>query len=66
MAINRWVNATLNPNAGASPRVNSVSGSADGLNATLAWDSAIVLTNDQMRALVTSMLAVASGQLTGP
>jgi hypothetical protein len=66
MAIDRFVNSTLNTATNANPRASNVAAGSTGLNATLAWDSAVVLTNDQLRACVAAMLQTAQGQLTGP
>jgi hypothetical protein len=66
MAINKWVNSTLNTSTGASPRASAVAGTADALNATIAWDSAVITTMDQLRVCVSAMLQQAAGQLTGP
>lgn len=67
MAVNRFVITTLNTATGANPAggVATASG-ADGGSATLAWDSAVITTQAQLRACVNAMLLNAAGQLTGP
>lgn len=66
MAINRFVSVTLNTNTGANPRAIATMAGADGGNVTLAIDSAVITTEDQLRACVAAALQLFLGQLTGP
>ena len=69
MAINKWVNITLDPAAASkSDRVdhrNKVAmGTADGGNATFAIDTAVVTTLTQLDSMYATARAVLAGTLT--
>ena len=66
MAVNTFITATINTAPGVNPRAVAVAAAADGGHATLAYDGAIVTTQDQLRALLAAMFQNAAGRLIGP
>ena len=69
MAINTWINTTLDPAASKKPdradhRNIVVGGTADGGGLTVAWDSAVVTTLTQWDSCVAAARLRAAGSLS--
>lgn len=68
MAINTWINVTLDPAASKKPdradhRNTTVGGTADGGNLTVAFDSAVITSATLMRSAFEAALQRALGSL---
>ncbi len=68
MAINTWITVTIDPSAGSKTdrkdhrNTGSFAG-ADGLNFTLAFDSAVITTQTKLLSCLDTALALAAGRL---
>lgn len=68
MAINQWVNVTLNPSAGSIPdRADHKNKATQGTSASgslsVSWDSAVILTLTEFDSAVASARLIAAGQM---
>lgn len=66
MAIDTWITVTLNTGTGVSLPAIATGAGADGGHFTMAYDSAVVTTQDQARACADAALQNIAGRLMGP